>query len=415
MFKLLGILWNSFRMAIQELRVNKLRTFLSLFGITIGIFCIIGVLATVDSLERKVQNDIKAFGNNTIYIDKWSYAGGPDYPWWKYIKRPVPKIEEMRFVKAKCDLAANTSFFCSSNVNVSYLNSILSGVSIYGITEDFNSIQTLDIAAGRYLNESEFTRGTTSTVIGNLVADELYGGAQKAVGKQITYNGKHLYIVGVIKKQGQSLIGGFNFDECIITSYRYFSGVYNPDNSSPYIMVQGKPGVSSAALAEELRGVMRQLRRLSPSEEDDFSCNDVAQFSEVVGGFFGKVTAGGWAIAGLSLIVGAFGVANIMFVTVRERTSQIGLKKALGAKRSTILTEFLLESAFLCILGGLFGLILVWLLAMGLTAVLPFPIFIAPNIVFLALSICIILGIVSGIIPASIAAKMDPVVAIRTK
>ena len=190
MFKLLGILWNSFRMAIQELRVNKLRTFLSLFGITIGIFCIIGVLATVDSLERKVQNDIKAFGNNTIYIDKWSYAGGPDYPWWKFIKRPVPKIEEMRFVKAKCDLAANTSFFCSSNVNVSYLNSILSGVSIYGITEDFNSIQTLDIAAGRYLNESEFTRGTTSTVIGNLVADELYGGAQKAVGKQITYQRK---------------------------------------------------------------------------------------------------------------------------------------------------------------------------------------------------------------------------------
>ena len=292
MFKLFGILWNSFRMAVQELRVNKLRTFLSLFGITIGIFCIIGVLATVDSLERKVQNDIKAFGNNTIYIDKWSYAGGPDYPWWKYIKRPVPKIEEMRFVKAKCDLAANTSFFCSSNVNVSYLNSILSGVSIYGITEDFNSIQTLDIAAGRYLNESEFLRGSTSTVIGNLVAEELYGGAQKAVGKQITYNGKHLYIVGVIKKQGQSLVDGFNFDECIITSYRYFSGVYNPDNSSPYIMVQGKPGVSSAALAEELRGVMRQLRRLSPSEEDDFSCNDVAQFSEVVGGFFGKVTAG---------------------------------------------------------------------------------------------------------------------------
>ena len=180
-------------------------------------------------------------------------------------------------------------------------------------------------------------------------------------------------------------------------------------------MVQGRPGVSSAALAEELRGVMRQLRRLSPSAEDNFSCNDVAQFSEVVGGFFGKVTAGGWAIAGLSLIVGAFGVANIMFVTVRERTSQIGLKKALGAKRRTILTEFLLESAFLCILGGLFGLLLVWLLAMGLSAVLPFPIFIAPNIVFLALSICIILGIVSGIIPASIAAKMDPVVAIRTK
>ena len=180
-------------------------------------------------------------------------------------------------------------------------------------------------------------------------------------------------------------------------------------------MVQGKENVSSKALADELVGVMRQVRRLSPTDEDNFACNDVADFSEQVSGFFGQVNAGGWAIAGLSLIVGAFGVANIMFVTVRERTSQIGLKKAIGAKRRTILTEFLLESAFLCVIGGLVGLFLVWVLALGLSAVLPFPIFIAPNIIMLALSICIILGVVSGIIPANIASKMDPVVAIRTK
>ena len=221
--------------------------------------------------------------------------------------------------------------------------------------------------------------------------------------------------MGVIKKQGQSLIGGYNYDQCIMVTYRYYSSVYNPDFSSPNIMVQAKANVSSKALQDELTGVMRQLRRLSPMDEDNFSCNDVAMFSEQVKGFFGQVSAGGWAIAGLSLIVGAFGVANIMFVTVRERTSQIGLKKALGAKRSTILTEFLIESAFLCIIGGLVGLFLVWLLSLALTSILPFPIFIAPNIITLAMSICIILGIISGIIPASIAAKMDPVVAIRTK
>jgi putative ABC transport system permease protein len=173
--------------------------------------------------------------------------------------------------------------------------------------------------------------------------------------------------------------------------------------------------VVSSALADELVGVMRQIRKLSPADEDNFSCNDVATFSEQVKGFFGQVSAGGWAIAGLSLIVGAFGVANIMFVTVRERTSQIGLKKAIGAKRSTILTEFLLESAFLCIIGGLIGLGLVWVLSLVLSSILPFPISIAPNIIALALSICIILGIISGIIPASIAARMDAVVAIRTK
>ncbi|MEQ1624497.1 MAG: ABC transporter permease [Sediminibacterium sp.] len=415
MLKLFSILWNSFKMALQELRVNKLRTFLSLFGITIGIFCIIGVLATVDSLEQKVQNDIKSLGNNTIYIDKWNYGGGPDYPWWKYVKRPVPKYDEMKIVKEKSQLAAYATFFMSNNVNASYMDNILNNVNIYGITEDFNSIQTIDIAHGRYLNESDFERGGPTCIIGYKVADELFGTQEKAVGKEISYNGRRLIVVGIIKKQGQSLIGGFDYDQCIMVTYRYYSSVYNPDFSNPSIMVQGKPNISSKALQDELTGVMRQLRRLSPLDEDNFSCNDVAMFSEQVKGFFGQVSAGGWAIAGLSLIVGAFGVANIMFVTVRERTSQIGLKKALGAKRSTILTEFLIESAFLCIIGGLVGLFLVWLLSLALTSILPFPIFIAPNIVTLAMSICIILGIISGIIPASIAAKMDPVVAIRTK
>lgn len=400
---------------MQELRVNKLRTFLSLFGITIGIFCIIGVLATVDSLERKVQNDIKSFGNNTIYVDKWNYGGGNDYPWWKYMKRPPIRYEEMKFIKTKSQLASNAAFFVSNNVNLSYKDLILSNTNLYGVTEEFNSIQTIDIDYGRYLNESEFLRGTTTGIIGYKVAEELFMNPEIAIGKEVSYNGKRVIVVGVIKKQGQSFVGGFDYDQSLIVPYRYFAGVYNPDNSNPFIMVQGKPTIASAALQDELVGVMRQSRRLSPTSEDNFSCNDVAMFSEQVKGFFGQVSAGGWAIAGLSLIVGAFGVANIMFVTVRERTSQIGLKKALGAKRSTILTEFLLESAFLCILGGLFGLGLVGLLSMVLSTILPFPIYIAPNIIILALSICIILGIISGIIPASIAAKMDPVVAIRTK
>ena len=179
--------------------------------------------------------------------------------------------------------------------------------------------------------------------------------------------------------------------------------------------MQAKAGITSKALQEELTGVMRQLRKLSPTQEDNFTCNDVAQFKDQVEGFFGSVNQGGWAIAGLSLLVGAFGVANIMFVTVRERTSQIGLKKAIGAKSSTILYEFLLESAFLCIVGGLVGLFLVWLLTLALSSVLPFPITIAPNIIFMALSLCIVLGVISGIIPARIAAKMNPVEAIRSK
>lgn len=415
MLKLLSILWNSFRMALQELKVNKLRTFLSLFGITIGIFCIIGVLATVDSLKRKVQSDIQSFGNNTIYIDKWEYGGGSQYPWWKYMKRPVPKYGEMKFLKTKSQLASNICYFVSTNANTGYNESYLSNANIYGITEEFSSIQAIDIAYGRYFNESEFMRGTAVAVIGFTNAEELFGSAERAVDKVVTFAGKKVIILGVIKKQGKSMVGGFNYDECLLTPYLYFASIYNTKYSDPFIMVQAKDKVPTPALVDELRGIMRQLRRLSPNQEENFSLNDVNLLGEQINGFFKSVNLGGWAIAGLSLIVGAFGVANIMFVTVRERTSQIGLKKALGAKKSIILTEFLLESAFLCVLGGLMGLFLVWLLTIILSTVLPFPIFIAPNIIFLALSICVVIGVLSGIIPAAIAAKMDPVVAIRTK
>lgn len=419
MIKVLGILWNSFKMALQELKVNKLRTFLSLFGITIGIFCIIGVLATIDSLKSKIKNDLSSLGSNTIYVDKWSYGGGGDggndYPWWKYMKRPSMKYEEMEFIQKKSELTSNAAFFISRTENFNYEENILKGVNVYGVTLDFNKIQSFNIAYGRYFNETDFNRGVPFGVIGYRVAQELYGKPETAVGKTISYGGRRLLVIGVVEKQGSSMIGGFSYDVACMVPYQYFASIFNPDNSNPYIMVQAKPGVPSKALQDELNGVMRQLRKLSPTQEDNFTCNDVAQFKDQIEKVFGSINQGGWAIAGLSLIVGAFGVANIMFVTVRERTSQIGLKKAIGAKSSTILYEFLLESAFLCIIGGLVGLFLVWMLTLALSAVLPFPIIIAPSIIFLALSLCIVLGVISGIIPASIAAKMNPVEAIRTK
>ena len=415
MFRTLTILWNSFKLAFSELRANKLRTVLSLLGVTFGIFCIIGVLATVDSLKRKVQGDIKQVGNNSIYLDKWEYGGGENYPWWKYISRPVPQITEVHAIKERSHLTGNIAFFCSQNGNASYGDNILSNINFFGTTEDFSKIQSIETQTGRYLSDGEFSRGTPSVVIGDAIATQLYGGAKYAVGKELTFKGRKLEITGVIKKQGQSFANVFDFDNALITPYNYFASLYNPDKSNPAILIQGKDGVATKALQDDLKGVVRQIRRLSPRQDDNFSLNDISSFADKLNTLFTQINLGGWAIAGLSLIVGAFGVANIMFVTVRERTSQIGLKKAIGAKSGTILTEFLIESAFLCIVGGLIGLFFVWILAVILSGVLPFPIFISPSIVGLALSICVILGVLSGIIPASIAAKMDPVVAIRTK
>lgn len=404
-------------MAMQELWKNKLRTFLSLFGITIGIFCIIGVLATVNSLEHNIQNEIKSLGTNTIYIDKWDYSagGGPDYPWWRYVKRPEPKYDEIKQIKERTPSAKFVAFNINANDNVEYKDNSLSGVNLYGNTEEFQNIYTVDIGYGRSITESEFDHGSAVMIIGNEVAEKLFVSPEVAVGKLLQVRGKKVQVIGVIKKQGKSMIGGWQFDQSVIMPYKFARNIMWARNSSPLILVQGLDNLSSIALKDDLRGAMRAIHRLSPREDDNFALNDINDFSEAVSNIFVPLNIGGWIIAGISLIVGMFGVANIMFVTVRERTNQIGLKKAIGAKRRVILAEFLLESAFLCIVGGLMGLFLVFVLTKILSGVFHFPVFISTSNLVLAFSISFIVGVLAGIIPASQAARLDPVVAIRSK
>lgn len=410
------IVWTTLKLAVQELGKNKLRTFLSLFGVTIGIFCIIGVLATVSSLERNIQDGVKSLGSNTIYIDKWDYQGGADYPWWKYVNRPSPKLIEAKLIREKVNANINIVFNFTTQSFIQYENDKLDGINYHGITEEFDKIQPVEIQYGRYLNQLEFDQGTASILIGYDNAEKLFGNAEKALGKVVDLRNKKAVIVGVIKKQGKSFIEGWQFDQSILLSYRFMKQMlFNERFNNPKIIVKGPENMSTDALKDELKGAMRSIHRLGPTEEDDFALNAISDFSKAVSSLFGSVNLGGWMIGLLSLIVGAFGIANIMFVTVRERTPVIGLKKAIGAKKRTILMEFLLESALICIIGGLIGIILVVLMAQLLSAAFNFPVFVSGNILALALGICIAIGVLAGIIPAMIAAKMDPVVAIRSK
>jgi putative ABC transport system permease protein len=413
----LEIIGSSFLMALQELWKNKLRTFLSLFGITIGIFCIIGVLATVNSLEQNIQNEVKSLGTNTIYIDKWDYSagGGPNYPWWKYVNRPVPKYHEIKFIKEGTPNARFVAFTNQITDVVDYKGNRLSNVNIYSLSEDFDDIQSFSVSYGRYISEADFSRGNNVAVIGNEIAEKFFGAADIAVGKIIQIRGKRLLVIGVMKKQGKQMIGGWEFDKSVLLPYLYGRGMLYELKADPVIMVQGKENVPSKALKDELAGTMRAIHKLSPTKEEDFALNDINDFSTAISSLFANLNIGGWAIAALSLIVGMFGVANIMFVSVRERTSQIGLKKAIGAKRRVILAEFLLESAFLCVIGGFIGLTLVYLLTKLLTLALNFPVFISTSNMVMAIGICIAVGIVAGFIPARQAATMDPVEAIRSK
>jgi putative ABC transport system permease protein len=409
------VIAGSFIMAMQELWKNKLRTFLSLFGITIGIFCIIGVLATVNSLERNIQNELKSLGSNSIYIDKWEWGGGPDYPWWKYVNRPSPKFEEVEEIRRRSPSAAFVAFKIEADDDIEYRDNILSNVNYYGITEDFDNIQPVEIQYGRYITDAEFERGNPVIVIGYEVAEKLFGAAEFAVDKEVKLRGKKVLISGVIKKQGNQMLGGWEFDKSTIMSYRFARTIMDERRADPFIMVKGLEGLSSKALKDELMGAMRAVRRLSPTMEENFSLNDINDFSEEVSAAFSGLNIGGAIIGAISLIVGLFGVANIMFVSVRERTGQIGLKKAIGAKKRVILTEFLLESSFLCIIGGIIGLGLVFILTQVLSSALEFPVYISVSNMVWTFVICVMVGIVAGIIPAYKASQMDPVVAIRSK
>ena len=414
MSNLLNILGNSFKLTMQELAVNKLRTALSLTGISFGIFCIIGVLATVNSLEKNIQNEIKTLGTNTIYIDKWDYSAGADYPYWKFVNRPQPKYREVSFIKERSQLASHIAYSLNNLGNAEFKNNVLQGVVFYGVTEEQNNIQPISIQCGRYISPAEFFSGRNVAVVGFDNAEKLFVNAELALGKEIITNGKSVQVIGVIKKEGKSLIG-WNYDQCMMMPLRFFKTVFDEKKSNPFIIAMGKEGVSPLAFKDELKGVMRSIRRLSPTTDDNFSLNDVGGFSDQVSSIFVNINIGGWAIGALSLIVGAFGIANIMFVTVKERTAMIGLKKAVGAKRSSILIEFLLEAALICILGGLIGLVFVYILTLVLSNLFNFPVFISPAIFTVALSICITIGILAGIIPATTAARLDPVVAIRSK
>ena len=417
MRRVLEIVASSFKMALQELWKNKLRAFLSLFGVTIGIFCIIGVLATVNSLEYNIQSEIKSLGTNTIYIDKWEYSvgGGPDYPWWKYQKRPSPKYEELAPIKERTPTVAYAAFIISSRDNIEASGNVLSGSVVYGITPDFPNIQPVEIQNGRMMTAAEFETGANTAIMGNDVAVQLFGTEERALGKTISIRNRKVIVTGVMKKQGAQMLGGWEFDKSVCITYKFARTMFDERYADPLLIVKGRDDISSKLLKDDLTGTMRSIRKLSPTQEENFSLNDINDFSDAMSEAFVSINIGGWAIAALSLIVGMFGIANIMFVTVRERTGQIGLKKAVGAKSSVILTEFLLESAFLCIIGGMIGLILVFIMTKIVTIIFHFPIFISTSNMLLSIGICIVVGILAGIIPASQAARMNPVVAIRSK
>ena len=420
MFQILNVLGETLKLTLQQLWLNKLRTFLSLFGITVGIFSIIAILTSVDALKNNINQSINSLGDNILFVNKWAWTfdGPSDYPWWKYFQRPDVKYENYKYVQAKSKLAEYVTYELNpwQSPEISFRDKKTHKAQISAVADNYGNVFQLDIAKGRYLSSMEIGNALNVCVIGGEIADKLFKNIENPIGLELKMDGKSLTIIGVIAKKGQDLLG-FNYDKAVIVPLDYYKRNFsvNENQTDQTIEIRTRPEVNLDELKNELIGIMRSARKLRPSQEDNFSINQLSVIAKGFDGVFDSLGIVKWVIGAFSLLVGGFGIANIMFVSVTERKAIIGIKKALGAKRSDILLEFLLEAIFLCMMGAIVGLALVYVMCIFATDASGMVFKIGATNVIIAFGISFILGILAGIIPAYLAATMDPVEAIRSK
>ncbi len=405
----------SFAFAMNALRNNKLRTMLSLLGVTIGIFSIIAVLAAVDSLDRKIKADMSTLDKNTMYLTSVSF-GPSDIPRWKREQFPEVSYEEYQYLKSALKNVENSCFqFFSAPQNVKYESKTVSSINVVPVTYEFADIQRLEINQGRFFTESESNAASQVVVLGHDIAESLFEGFDP-IGKQVRMYGQRFTVIGVTKKKGQTMGLGDSDDNSAFFPSNFLRKLYGDNNQNvlPVIVIKPEKGVDIPALKNEISQKLRSYRGVKQGEIDNFFVNILSGFTEMIDQLIGSLKLGGWIISGFSLLVGGFGIANIMFVSVKERTNLIGIQKSLGAKNKFILFQFLFEAIILCVIGGAIGLLLVWVIAMVLTKVLDFEFVLSFGNILLGTSLAAIIGLISGILPAVSASKLDPVEAIRS-
>jgi putative ABC transport system permease protein len=414
---IIRLVWESLLMAIQSVIVNRLRAMLSLLGITIGIFAIIAVFTIVDSLETNIRESVNSLGSDVIYIEKWPW--GPDesgdFPWWKYMNRPLASFDEYEFIKDKSKYAQHTSFFSAVSRRIEYGNNNVEGATLIGVSDGFQDIRSFEVERGRYFSPLETNAGRNVVVIGDKIAKELFQGADP-VGKNVEMLGRKVQVIGVLEKEGESMIEFLNMDDVAILPLQYYSNFVDirRESAGPMIWVQAKRRVSVEELTFEVTQLLRSYRRIKPSEEDNFALNQTSIINNQLDRLFKVLKIAGLFIGIFSIIVGGFGIANIMFVSVKERTNIIGIQKALGAKKYFILLQFLFESIMLSVAGGIVGLLIIFIGASIITMSGDFTVTLTMDNIVLGIGVSSLIGLVSGIFPAWQGARMNPVVAINS-
>ncbi len=404
----------SFGFAINALTNNKLRTLLSLLGVTIGIFSIIAVLTAVDSLDRKIKKDLSSLDKNTIYVMRFSF-GPSEIPKWKREQFPDVNYVEYQYLKENLKNAENVCYqFFTKPETVKFESKTINGINAVAVTDEFDEIQKLNFKTGRFFNESESNSGLPLVILGHDVANGLFE-SYDPIGQKIRFYGQKFTVIGVIKKEGAGVFGESN-DTSVFFPSNFLRKKFgdNTDFLTPVLLIKPKKDIDIDAFKNEISQKLRNLRGTKSGEIDNFFINILSGFTDFLDGIISQLNIGGWVIAGFSLLVGGFGIANIMFVSVKERTNLIGIQKSLGAKNKFILFQFLFEAIILCIIGGAMGMLFVWIISLILTNALDFEFILGLNNVLLGTGLAIVIGLIAGILPAISASKLDPVEAIRS-
>lgn len=411
----LRLLSESFNFAINALKNNKLRTFLSLLGVTIGIFSIIAVLAAVDSLEKEIKGSLSSLDNSTIILMRFSF-GPTEVPRWKREQFPDMSYDEYQFLQRNMpDIEAISYAVNVPRETLKAGDKTVTDVDVAAITDGYYDIEALQLEEGRFFNESESVSGSPVIVLGNTLATNLFGNVDP-IGKEVRMYGRKFSVIGILEKEGANLFGNSK-DEIVFVPVNIVRRVFGDNNKStfPQIVIKPESDVDNAEFIAQLTQQLRSYRGLKPDEIDNFFVNQLQGFADFIDNITGQMNFIGLIISGFSLLVGGFGIANIMFVSVKERTNLIGIQKSLGAKNKFILFQFLFEAVILSVIGGLVGLFLVWLVSIGASTLTgEFEFVLSPWNMFLGTAVSAVIGLISGIIPAISASKLDPVEAIRT-
>lgn len=400
--------------AFGSLKGDKFRTFLSLFGVTVGIFSIVMVFTAIDALKANVDRGLQAFGSSTVYVQQFPF--GPDesgeYRWWEFNARPLPKIEEFNYLVANSSTSSAAAFVTFSSIKMKYKRNSFTGGFLIGHTYDWNKISNTVIDQGRYFTSAEATSSSSVCILGYAVADNLFHG-EDPINKIIKLGGSSARVVGVLKKEGESIVSIFDSDNSVWVPYHYAGSLFNVKRSSSMICITPKEGVERDEFIEDIRHLLRSFRRLKPSHKDNFAINEMSFLLSTTKEIFKGISLAGWVIGGFSILIGGFGIANIMFVSVKERTNLIGIQKALGAKKFTILTQFLTEAITLSVVGGILGILLTYLVILTVGSNDSFPMYLSLYNIIKGLSISSVIGVLSGYIPAYTASNLNPVDAIN--